>query len=198
MINENFVILGALLNLAGSLSYLTDVLKGKAKPNRVSWILWSLAPMIAFAGELGEGVGIRSLMTFMTGFSPMLVVIASFINKKAYWQISRFDMLCGGLSIIGLILWLVTSEGFFAILFAILADGLAAIPTVAKSFNEPESENYHVFLGGAISAVIALLTIDHWYFANWGFPAYILFICGLLIVLIRFKVGEKFKFKLPL
>lgn len=52
MLNENFVILGAVIFAIGSLSYLIDTLKGKVKPNRVTFFLWALAPLIAFAAEV--------------------------------------------------------------------------------------------------------------------------------------------------
>lgn len=82
MLNENFVILGAVIAAIGSLSYLIDTIKGKAKPNRVTFFLWTLAPMIAFAAEIKQGVGMQSLITFMVGFSPLLIFLASFTNKK--------------------------------------------------------------------------------------------------------------------
>lgn len=192
MIHENFVLLGALFNIIGSVSYLRDVIRGKAKPNRTTWFLWALAPLAAFAASLGEGVGIRATMTFMVGFGPLLVFIASFINPQAYWKLTRLDYVCGALSLIGLGLWWVTGDGLLAIGLSILADALAGVPTVVKSFKFPETENYHVFVGGTLSAAITLLTIDTWDFAYWGFPVYILSICLLLIVLIKFQIGKKF------
>ncbi len=55
MISQNFAALAALLPLIGFAAYLRDTLRGKIPPNRVSWLLWGAAPMIAFAAELAEG-----------------------------------------------------------------------------------------------------------------------------------------------
>ena len=104
MINEKFVIVGVIIEFLGGLSYLIDTLKGKVKPNRVTFFLWSLSPAIAFAAQIKQGVGIQSLMTFVTGFVPFTIFLASFINKKSYWKIKKFDLACGAISIIGLIL----------------------------------------------------------------------------------------------
>jgi len=190
MINENFVILGAVLNLVGGGSYIIDTLKGKTKPNKISWFIWALAPMIAFYAEIKQGVGIQSLMTFMVGFMPLLVFISSFMNKKAYWQLGTLDIICGTLSVIGIILWQITQIGNMAILFAILADGVAAVPTIVKSYKEPETESGTVFLMSAISAVITMLTFKLWNFEHYAFPAYIFGICVLLYSLIHFKWGK--------
>lgn len=191
MINENFIILGAAISFAGTLSYLNETIHGRVKPNRVSWLLWGLVPIIAVLGELDEGVGIRSLITFTAGFGPMLVFIASFVNKKAFWKVTRFDYICGALSALGVLLWLITRDGVYAITFAILADSLAALPTLKKAYYEPETENYHTFLSSIAGTIIALLTINDWYYANWAFPVYILIICTIFVVLIKYKIGTR-------
>lgn len=189
MLDEKFIIFGAFLSFYGGLSYLIATIKGKAKPNRVSWFLWALAPLIAFFAELKEGVGLTSLMTFMAGFNPLLIVIASFVNKKAYWKLNKMDYFYGSISLFAIIIWQITGEGNLAILFSILADGLASIPTVIKSYREPETESSTIFLFGMINAGLTLLTIQNWNFAHFGFPVYIFSICVIIYVLIKFKVG---------
>lgn len=195
MISEKFVIFAALLNLWGSLGYVYLTLKGRVKPNRVTFSLWALAPLVAFGAEIDKDVGIQSLMTFMVGFGPLMVLIASFMNKNTYWKLKKFDYVCGGLSVGGLALWAITGEGNLAIGFAILADGLAALPTVYKSYIAPATENWLLYFLSALSAAITLLTIDKWTFAYWGFPVYILAICVIISALVKFKLGKKFPIK---
>ena len=189
MINEKFVYLGAILNVIGSSTYAWNTLKGKTKPNRVTWFLWMLIPMIAFFAMIGEGVGLTSLMTFMVGFGPFLVLTASLMNKKAYWKISTLDWWCGGLSVLAVILWLITGTGLVAIALSVVADMLAGVPTFIKSYKEPETEHHSVFRNGALSAVITMLTIQHWTFAAYAFPLYIFVTCSILYGLIRFRLG---------
>jgi len=95
LIDPRLVILGTLLQFIGTSSYLIDTLKGKAKPNRVSWLLWAVGPLIAFGAELNHGVGWVALMTFSVGFMPLLVLIASFISRKAAWKLTKLDVICG-------------------------------------------------------------------------------------------------------
>ncbi len=195
MISDKFVIVGALIALAGTFSYIRGTIQGRTKPNRVTWFMWALAPMVAFGAEIDKGVGLIALMTFTVGFSPLLVFIASFVNKNAVWKLGPFDFICGFLSMLGLVLWLLTKEGNLGIAFAISADTLAALPTIVKSYTNPESENHWVFTVAAINAGIALLTIDDWTFAHYGFPAYIFLICVLITSLIVFRLGKKIPIK---
>lgn len=187
MLNENFVILGALLSLTASLIYVVLTIQGKVKPNRVSFLLFALAPIIAFFAQIKQGVGIQSLMTFMTGFSPLLIFIASFFNKKAYWKITQFDLICGGLSLLGLILWMYTKVGNTAIAFSILSDGLAALPIIVKAYKYPETESAYPWLLSSMNGLITLLTIKIWIFAYYGFPIYIFLVNFIIFALIKFK-----------
>ncbi len=191
MLNQNFVIIGALIGAVGSLAYLIDTIRGKVKPNRVSFLLWSIAPLIAFAAQIKQGIGIESLMTFSTGFLPLTTFIASFVNKKAEWKITRFDLVCGLLSILGLILWLVTKVGNIAITFSIVADALAAIPTLVKAYKYPDTELAWPWIASVVGVVLTLLTLKELTFANSSFIIYILIVNTIIFSLVQFRLGEK-------
>jgi hypothetical protein len=195
MLHPSFVILGTLIGAAGSLAYLIDTVKGRVKPNRISFLLWSIAPFIAFAAQVKQGVGLESLMTFSTGFLPLTTFIASFVNKNAEWRVTRFDLLCGVLSIAGLILWLITRVGNVAIFFSMVADGLAAVPTLVKAYQYPDTELAWPWLATVFGVVLTLLTLREWTFANSGFIIYILVVNTLIFSLVQFRIGEKIGFK---
>lgn len=191
MINPNFAIVGAIIFGIGSIPYILETLQGKVKPNRVTWLIWSIGPLIAFSAQIKQGVGIQSFLTLMYGIVPMIIFAASFVNKKAYWKLGRLDIVCGAFAFLGLILWQITQIGNLAIAFSILADALATFPTLVKSYHEPETENYMLFLTNAISAGITLLTIQVWTFAEYAFPLYIFIMTIILTVLIKFKIGKR-------
>ncbi|KKT74682.1 MAG: hypothetical protein UX31_C0012G0013 [Candidatus Nomurabacteria bacterium GW2011_GWA1_46_11] len=195
MLNENFAILGGLITLLGGSKYIIETVKGRIQPNRVSWFFWAVAPLIAFAAQVSQGVGLQAILTFSVGFIPAMVFIASFINKKAYWKLETFDLICGSLSLIGIILWYTTKIGNVAILFSIFADFTASLPTALKAYKEPESESYSVFFANTISAIITMLTIRNWNFETAAFPIYILLMMGLIFILIKYKLGKVWKIR---
>ncbi len=191
MIPENFIYVGVVISFLSGLTYLKDTLRGRVKPNKVTWLLWTIIPFIAVAAQIKEGVGLPVLMTFMIGFNPLLIFIASFFNKKAAWKIGKFDIACGGLSILGVLLWIITKDANLAILLSIIADGLAALPTIRKSFYYPETESAKVFLGGIISGGITILALKNYDLAHLGFPLYTFVINTILVSLIKFKLGRR-------
>ncbi len=193
MINSNWVIVGVVIQIIGSWSYFSETLSGKIKANKVTWLLWSLAPIIAFFAQIKQGVGIISLSTLVVGLIPIIIFFASFINKDAEWKLERVDLICGIVSITGLILWMVTRVGNVAILFSIIADGMAAVPTIIKSYKFPETESAPIFSTGIINAGLAILTIKEWSFQNYAFPLYLLIVNVIITLLISLKLGVNIK-----
>lgn len=196
MIPENFIILGAIIQLTGSLSYLVDTVKGKIQPNRVSWFLWALVPGIAFVAQIEQGVGLPALLAFMCGVYPVFIFLATFFNKKAVWKIGFFDYICGALAILALVLWYVTKIGNVAIFLSIVADFFALAPTILKAYRHPKTENHHEYLSSGIFAAITLLTLTTWNFEYYGFALYYLLSNVLIVYLVvvrpRFFQHQKY------
>lgn len=190
MLPSYFIIVGTLIGTSGSIAYLIDTVKGKIKPNRVSFLLWSIAPIIAFFAQISQGVGLEALMTFSTGFLPLTVFLASFVKKQAKWRITGFDMVCGILSLLGLVLWMITKVGNVAIIFSIVADGFAAIPTIVKAYKYPHTELAWPWIATVFGIILTLFTLSTFTFANCGFILYILVVNTLIFILVQFKFGE--------
>jgi hypothetical protein len=193
VINVDWIYLGAAIGAAGTAVYLRDTLRGTTKPNRVTWLLWAVAPLLAVAVELDEGVGLRTLPTFMVGFMPLLVFIASFHNPAAVWKVRRIDYVCGFMSVVGTAVWLATRNGVLAISAAIVADFLAGVPTLMKSWTHPETETVHSYVGAVLSMVILLLTIDNWTFDVAAFPIFIVCMGSVQVVLVGFEPGPRLR-----
>ncbi len=164
----------------GCVLYIKEVLKSTAKPNRVTWLLWSVAPLIATAAALTNGVRLPVLPVFAAGFGPLLVFIASFLNKNSYWKLGKFDYLCGFFSALALILWGTTREPNIAIVFSIASDGFAATPTLLKAWKYPETESIAPYTTGLFSALTSFAAVKTWNFSSLAFPIYLVLICALL------------------
>jgi hypothetical protein len=191
VLNVNFVFLGTAIGAVGTSIYLRDTLRGTTKPNRVTWLLWAIAPLLASAVEFHDGIGLRALPTFTIGFMPLLVFAGSFHNPAAVWQIRRLDYACGLMSVVGTITWLFTQNGVVAITAALAADFTAGIPTMMKSWTHPETETVTSYIGAVINTSILLLTVQHWTFEVAAFPAFILCIGSIQVVVVGLRPGPR-------
>ena len=190
---EYLVFVAAFATLLATFVYVRSMFKGGAKPNRVSWLMWSIAPFIATAAAASSGVGWTALPVFMSGLSPLLIFAASFVSKKAHWALTRFDYVCGVLSGLALVLWYVTKDPNVAIAFAIASDGLASIPTFTKAWKHPETEVAWPFIVGVFNASTSFFASAMWAFSAYAFPAYLI----VINILLFFAVYEKKLVSLP-
>lgn len=183
MLPEYFAIIGAIIASAGGFYYLYETIAGTTKPNRITWLLWGLLPMITFVAQRVQGVEGLSWASFTAGFTPLLVVAASFLNKKAYWKTQPLDYALMGAAMVGIILWAITKEPNLAILFALLADLLASIPTIIKSLKHPETESWVAYTISTVGFGIAVMAIHVFNFENSAFVIYLFSIQIILAAL---------------
>lgn len=189
---EYLVLLGATVQLIGIYSYIKDTIRGETKPNRMTWLMWSIAPLIATAAAMSDGVTWAVVPVFISGFCPLLVLIASFVNKNSYWKLERFDYICGALSLLALVLWGITKIADVAIFFSIASDGLAALPTLIKSWKYPETESAAPFTAGIFNSLTSFAAIRMWTFSSYGFPVYLVLInTSIALAIYRKKLGLK-------
>ncbi len=190
MLPDYFVIIGAVVALIGGLYYLYETIVGTTQPNRVTWILSAIFPMVTFIAQKTQGVEGIAWVSFISGLTPALIVAASFFNKKAYWKTRSFDYVCLGIGVIGIGLWGLTSNPNLAIVFAILADFAAAFPTILKAHMHPETESWIAFALNAIGFAICVLAIHTWTFENYAFVTYLVAINGLIAILAFHKTAK--------
>lgn len=187
MISEQFAILAFFLIMIGDSTYIIDTIKGKTQPNRVTWALWAVFAGLGLLGQLGEGVGMQTLLTGAVTLGPLLILGASFANPKAYWKLGKVDYFFGAWALLGIVLWQLSGEGEIALIFAMIGELLAAIPTMIKGWKAPQSETPITFGLCAVASLITLLTVDDWQFIEYGYPLYLMIHCLVLYGLVVYR-----------
>lgn len=183
MLPESFAIVGAVIGSIGGFYYLYETIVGRTQPNRVTWLLWGIFPMVIFVGQRAQGVEGLSWASFAAGFTPLLIVAASFLNRKAYWKSEPRDYFLMAAAVIGIVLWAITDNPNLAILFALLADLLAGIPTLIKAYRHPASESWVAYAISTVGFGISLLSVQTYDFENTAFVASVVVMNGALALL---------------
>jgi len=195
MLPEKIIYIGVILNLVGAVWYIKTIAYGKTRPNLVSWFIWMLAPFVGVFLQIKAGAGLSFLGTFLAGFCPLTVIIFSLIKRNAFWKITTFDIICGSFSLLSLIIYILTNKLGVSILFAILSDGLAAIPTIRKAWKFSETETSFTYMLGIINHILALLIIRNWIFSIYSFSVY--FIVMNLTIIFSIYHKKIFRTKIP-
>ncbi|MDB5203980.1 MAG: hypothetical protein JWP09_8 [Candidatus Taylorbacteria bacterium] len=182
------VLISVCLSLFGSYNYVRDTIKGTTRPNRVSQGLWALTSLIGVGAALASGAEVlTTVRIFMAGFVPLIIFITSFANKIGYWKTTKFDYVCGLFSLLAIVLWLIADLPIYAILFAVTADLFASIPTIRKSWTNPESETGINYIMGILSLIVIIPTIKVFDIQNTAFQIYLFLVDSVIIFCIYRK-----------
>ncbi len=184
---EYLVIFGVILQFWGNLVYAKATLKGEAKPNRVTWLLWGIVPLIAAAAAFTDGARWPALPAFASGVGSLIVFAASFANKKTGWRLNNFDYLCGASSILALFFWYLTKDPLVAIFLAIISDFFSTIPTLAKAWRYPETENITPYITGLVNLATPFFAMKNWAPSEYAFPLY----CVIMGSILLYAVARK-------
>lgn len=189
MLPSNIIYITVFVSLVAFFFYFKNIIYGQTKPNLVSWFIWMLAPFIGVFFQLKAGAGLAALPVFLAGAGSLFVIIFSLLKKNGYWKLTKQDIICGILSLTALIFYIYTHNLSISILFAILSDGLAFIPTFIKSWKFPETETNSVYFADIFNNVLGLLIIKNWSFTIYSFLVYLaLFNAIEIIILYRKKI----------
>ena len=186
------VLLSAAISIGGGTAYIRGTLSGTTKPNRITWGLWALAPLLGTAIALSSHADVWvTVRVFFAGFIPLLVFFISFVNKNSYWKLTIFDFFCGAWAVVAIVLWLVADSPELAILFAVLADIFAALPTLRKAWLQPETEKGITYIASFVSVLLAMPAIPVWNITNAGFSIYLAVVNAVLILIIYWKRPQR-------
>jgi hypothetical protein len=189
---------GSIVNFVAGLGYVRAILKGEATPNRVSWFLWAIVPLIAGAAQLRAGVGFSTLVVLSVGAGPACIVLASFAGGTGSWRLGPFDYFCGACALAALALWAVTGDPVTAIVLSILGDAAAALPTLRKAWLAPATENRPAYLITFAGMILGILSVREATFAAYAFNAYLVAASGTLVLVLYLPRRQSLSGTLPI
>lgn len=186
-------IIAGLLAMGAVIPYIKDILHGTSKPNTVSFAIWEFLLLISFLAQLTSGASWSILMLAGDLIGTGIIVILC-LKGYGYHKYGWTEWVCLALAILAIVLWQVTKEPVLAIIFALIADLMAAVPTVVKTYRDPWSEAPTMWFIIAFAAILSLVSTEIHDAPNILFPAYLLCINGLVGTMAL--VGRKLKPKI--
>jgi len=161
---EIISVVAVALTFIAYVPYYRDILKGKTHPHIYSWLLWALLTILLVALQIKGGAGPATWVTAAAGLLCIGVVILSFKNAKK--DITTSDTIVTLLSLLAIGFWLIADQPIVSIVLVIIADMLAFIPTIRKSYHRPYSETLSLYVTNAIRFGLALLAVETYTFLS--------------------------------
>ncbi len=177
-------IVAGLLQVSSIIPYAKDILKGSTRPNVVSFVIWTLIEVVAMVAQFSAGASWSVILLIATTFNTSLVVVLCFMGY-GYKKYGLLDKFCFVLAIAAIILWQVTRQPLVAIVLAVLADILASVPTIVKTYHDPHSEMVLPWFMIVVAAVLGIISTTKLNAANLVYPIY-LFAMNAIITSVAF------------
>lgn len=178
---EMIGISAGILGITGYIPYIISIFRRQTKPNKATWIIWTIVGGLLAFSYMAEGDAHAIWLPLGYFIGPLIVAILSF--KYGYSEWVKLDKICLVAAGISIIPWVLSSNATFTLLINVLIDTTGALPTLAKTFREPETEDgvaWGIFFIANTSQLFAITT---WNIAAL-YPIYLFFLAGSMVAFI--------------
>jgi hypothetical protein len=182
-----FGISAAIVNTIAFIPYILSIYKGKTKPERSSWWIWTVLMTVALFAQIAAGATWSVLLTVVFVVGNLLVALLSI--KYGYGKFTRKNTVSLLITVLALALWYITEDPLIALLITIAVDFLAYWLTIMKSWKAPYSENILAWILMTIAAVLSILSVGEFKLVLLVFPIYVasVSIIGVAVLIKRRK-----------
>jgi hypothetical protein len=169
------------ISIVAFFMYLRPILKGKLKPNRATWWIWTVVGFMLSASYFSSSKNHTVWIPVLYAAVPLFVAILSIKYGKGGWTpFDRYCLLGAGLS---MLLWWILNSPLIALLINLLIDFLGALPTIRKVYYEPRSEDRAAWTWFFAGNTVNLFAVKSWKFTDASYPIYMFLVTGFIIVL---------------
>lgn len=170
------------ISLVAFIPYVIATLRGKTRPNRASWWIWTVVGFMLGASYYSAGADHTIWVPVSYIIGPFVIAILSLKYGEGGW--TRFDRACLLGAGASALMWWLFSSPLVALCINIVIDVMGALPTIRKTYREPESEDRMAWTLFSVGNTVNLLAIEEWTFAIAVYPVYMFLTAGLITVLV--------------
>ncbi|HTM64149.1 MAG TPA: hypothetical protein VL360_06565 [Gammaproteobacteria bacterium] len=187
-------IIAGILAITGYVPYIYSILFGNTRPNRATWMIWTIVGGLLAFSYIAEGDQHSIWLPLGYFVGPLITAILSIRYGYAQW--TKLDTICIVAAVISIIPWILSSNASATLVINVIIDSTGAIPTLVKTYREPETEDLSGWIVFFIANTLQLFAISMWNIAAI-YPIYLFLLAGAMVVFIikgKFKknpAGEK-------
>lgn len=153
--------IAGILAVVQAIPYIIGILRGKTKPARASYAIWSVVQTISAMSYIASGATDTKWVPIVLTVSAIVIFVLSF--KYGMGGLSKLDISCLGIAAVAIILWVTTNNPTLAVYASLVASTIAFIPIVKKSYLQPATENtlsWTLYATSVLFNIAALTTLE--------------------------------------
>jgi len=189
-IHQTIGIVAGILAIGGYVPYIISILRGKTRPERATWLIWTIVGgLLAFSFlASGDKNAIWVPMGYFLG--PFITALLSIRYGYTVW--SKLDTFCVIAALLSILPWVFSKDATLTLLINVFIDSTGALPTVIKTYREPETEDLTAWIVFFIANTLELFAIQQWNIAS-VYPVYLFVLAGTIVFCILLDKIKKSK-----
>ena len=167
--------------------YIISILKGKTKPQRATFAIWSAVSIVGLVSYIASGATDTIWVIWAYTILGFIVFLLSF--KYGTGGFNKLDVICLVGAGMGIVLWIWTNNPGYALYISIFCELLGWMPTFKKMYIDPESEDLLAWSIALFAASLNVIAITSWKPDIAIYPLYIVItdLAAVTILLARRK-----------
>lgn len=154
---ELFGLLAGIVGIVGYLPYIRDILRHKTKPDRASWLIWTLEYGVLFFAQLNKGATGSLWLVGLQTLGVVAVFALSF--HFGMGKIDRRSAVLLACICLALGAWYVTNDATVALLIALAVEASGVLLTTLKVYRHPGSETLTMWILVCIAGALGIPAI---------------------------------------
>ncbi|MFA6550331.1 MAG: hypothetical protein WCT36_03185 [Candidatus Gracilibacteria bacterium] len=178
-------ITSGLFEFVGGFTYAYSIIKGKTKPSRATWFIWSLAGIMIFSTYYASGAE----TTLWQPAAALLwnITFALLSLKFGVGGLLKTDIFCFIGSLFSMLLWILTKNPVIALTCIVAVGAIGSIPTILKVYKSPMKEDLKTWTLWFLAAFLNVIAIDKFSYAIAVYPLECVIVIGVIFGLVARK-----------
>jgi hypothetical protein len=184
-VKEILSIVAGIIVLLGYYVYAKDILKGSARPARSARLMFVILLVITLLQQRDLHSDWLLALTASEALGSLAILLLSL--QRGIGGITWTDLTCYLLLVIDVTVWLTTKNTLLALHLSVLADLIAFMPTLIKTWRYPWTETPQFYVYGAIASPLNILANGRYSYGILLFPVYLAVanLCEVGLVIFR-------------
>ena len=169
--------------------YIASIFKGKTKPSRSTFWIWTLVQGMTAASYAASGGEYAIALSVAYAAMFLFIAILSVPYGSGRW--SRFDTYACLGALVSASVWVITQSSSTALVFLLATDLIGALPTIKKSHLCPTEEHRWAWCLTLVAIITNMFSVQHWSGADIAYSAYIFAVNAVIVMLVCRPVRKK-------
>jgi hypothetical protein len=175
-------VLAGAMSVADTVPYVRDILRGRTRPHRGTWLIWGTLAVVVVLSQRADGASWSLVMVAADAVLTLLILALSI--RRGVGGVTHGEVALIGIAGLGVAGWAIADEPLIATAGVIVADLIGAALMVPKTWRDPGSETLATFVFASAAGLLAAGAVGALDVSLLIYPVYFWLVNGALALLI--------------